>query len=111
MSKNWLLVIFAGLLEVIWAMGLKYASTSIEWFLTIIVIILSFYIFFQATKKIPVATAYAVFTGMGTAGTVIIETLFFGIPFSWANVAFILLLLCGVVGLKMVTEPEKDGVY
>ena len=48
---------------------------------------------------------------MGTAGTVIIETLFFGIPFSWAKVAFILLLLCGVVGLKMVTEPEKDGVY
>ena len=111
MGKNWLLVIFAGFLEVIWAMGLKYATTPTEWSFTLVTIVLSFYIFFQATKKIPVATAYAVFTGMGTAGTVIVETLFFGIPISWAKIGFILLLLFGVIGLKMITEPEKDGVH
>lgn len=76
-------------------------------------IYLSFVVLLKAIEKVPVATAYAVFTGIGTAGTVLIEMIAFGEPFSWTKVFFILLLLVGVVGLKLVTtepsEKEKEG--
>ena len=76
MNKSWLLIIFAGLLEILWAIGLKYSTNWITWTGTILLICLSFFTLIQATKKVPVATAYAVFTGIGTAGTVSVEMIF-----------------------------------
>ncbi|MEK4628662.1 MAG: multidrug efflux SMR transporter [Solibacillus sp.] len=108
MTKYWLLVLLAGLIEILWAMGLKYASTIGMWIGVVVLIIISFYILIIATEKLPVATVYAVFTGIGTAGTVIVETLLFNEPFSIAKIGFIALLLIGVIGLKLISnEPEE----
>lgn len=109
MNRAWLLVILAGILEVLWAMGLKYADDLLTWAGTFFLIYLSFLILMKAIKLVPVATAYAVFTGIGTAGTVVIDMFVFGEPFSWLKVAFIMLLLVGVLGLKLVTASKEEG--
>ncbi|MFJ5717913.1 DMT family transporter [Neobacillus sp. NPDC093127] len=111
MNRNWAFVIIAGLIEIVWAMGLKHSANLFTWAGTIFIIYLSFVLLLKAIKKVPVATAYAVFTGIGTAGTVSVDMLVFGEPFSWTKIFFILLLLIGVLGLKLVTteSAEKEG--
>ncbi|ATP40458.1 QacE family quaternary ammonium compound efflux SMR transporter [Solibacillus sp. R5-41] len=108
MTKYWLLVLLAGLIEIIWAMGLKYASTIWMWGGVVVLIILSFYILILANDKLPVATVYAVFTGIGTAGTVIVETILFNEPISFSKIGFIALLLVGVIGLKLVSDEPQE---
>lgn len=108
MTKYWLLVLLAGLIEIIWAMGLKYASTLWMWGGVVVLIVLSFYILIIANDKLPVATVYAVFTGIGTAGTVIVETVLFNEPFSLSKIGFIALLLVGVIGLKLVSDKPQE---
>ena len=78
------------------------------WAGVIALIILSFYVLIIASDKLPVTTVYAVFTGIGTAGTVIVETLIFNEPFSLSKFAFITLLLIGVIGLKLLTNEPKE---
>ncbi|MFC0469160.1 multidrug efflux SMR transporter [Halalkalibacter kiskunsagensis] len=111
MKKNWTFIIIAGLVEVLWVIGLKHSSNLLEWGGTALLIYLSFTLLVKATKSLPVATVYAIFTGMGTAGTVLVDMVVFGEPFSWTKVLFILLLLSGVVGLKLVTNEssKKEG--
>lgn len=108
MTKYWILVLLAGIIEIVWAMGLKYANTVWLWVGVAALIVVSFYILIIATEKLPVATVYAVFTGIGTAGTVIAETVIFDEPFSLTKIGFIGLLLIGVIGLKLISnEPEE----
>lgn len=108
MAKYWILVLVAGIIEIGWAMGLKYASNYWMWAGVIGLIILSFYVLIIATEKLPVTTVYAVFTGIGTAGTVIVETVIFDEPFSLSKIGFIVLLLIGVIGLKLLTNEPKE---
>ncbi|AWE07565.1 QacE family quaternary ammonium compound efflux SMR transporter [Lysinibacillus sp. 2017] len=108
MTKYWILVLLAGLIEIIWAMGLKYATSIWMWAGVVALIVLSFYILIIATEKLPVSTVYAVFTGIGTAGTVIVETVLFNEPFSLSKIGFIALLLLGVIGLKLLTNEPKE---
>ncbi|WP_409341259.1 DMT family transporter [Paenibacillus sp. MBLB4367] len=108
MNRNWLMVIGAGVMEVAWVTGLKHSSAWWEWLLTIVFIAISFDVLIRATRVLPVGTVYAVFTGLGTAGTVIMEMIVFGEPFSWTKVLFILILLAGVIGLKMVTKSKDE---
>jgi len=112
MNRNWRLVIIAGLIEILWAMGLKYSNSWVSWIVVALLIYLSFVVLLRALQTVPVATAYAVFTGIGTAGTVLVEMVVFGEAFSWTKVFFILLLLVGVIGLKLVTSEssEKEGI-
>jgi paired small multidrug resistance pump len=109
MSRNWLYVLIGGVMEVGWVSGLKYSTTWWHWALTIIVIAISFDLIIRAARVLPLGTVYAVFTGLGTGGTVLTEMLLFGEPFSWTKIMFILLLMGGVVGLKLITkEPGHD---
>ncbi|MCQ6276560.1 multidrug efflux SMR transporter [Bacillus sp. V3B] len=108
MNQNWALVIIAGILEILWVMGLKYSSNWISWIATLIVIYLSFVVLLKATEKLPVATVYAVFTGIGTAGTVVIGMVLFDEIFSWMKIFFIVLLLVGVLGLKLITTESDE---
>ncbi len=112
MNRNWIFIILAGFIEVLWVLGLKHSSSIFSWAATFFLIYLSFVMVIKATKVIPVATAYAVFTGMGTAGTVLVDMLVFGEPFSYIKLAFILLLLMGVLGLKLVSSEsnKEEGV-
>ncbi|MFS0780247.1 DMT family transporter [Bacillus sp. 1P06AnD] len=104
MSKQWVKVFIAALFEVLWVVGLKHSEGIWEWAGTIIAIIVSFYLMIMAGKDLPVGTVYAVFVGLGTAGTVFSGIVFFGEPFSWVKVGLTIVLLVGVMGLKMVTE-------
>ncbi|MBB3130817.1 paired small multidrug resistance pump [Paenibacillus rhizosphaerae] len=107
MNRHWLSVIIGGVVEVLWVSGLKHSDNALEWILTVIAIIASFVLIIDASNHLPVGTVYAVFTGLGTAGTVVAEMLFFGEPFRWPKILLILVLLAGVIGLKLVTD--KDG--
>lgn len=110
MNRNWIFIILAGIIEVLWAIGLKHSNSFMGWIGVGFLICLSFVLLFEATKKLPVATVYAVFTGIGTVGTVVIGMVYFNEAFSWSKILFIIILLTGILGLKIVTpECDKKG--
>ncbi|MCR2823331.1 DMT family transporter [Lederbergia panacisoli] len=104
MNKDWIKVFVAAFFEVIWVIGLKHANEFWAWTGTLIAIIISFYLMIMAGRKLPIGTVYAVFVGLGTAGTVFSEILFFDEPVKVEKILLILLLLAGVIGLKLVTK-------
>ncbi|PTM58780.1 DMT family transporter [Desmospora activa] len=109
MNRSWLKVFVAAFFEVFWVIGLKYANDFYAWTGTVIAIIISFTFMIMAGRSLPTGTVYAVFVGLGTAGTVFAEIAFFGEPFSMAKLLLILLLLAGVTGLKLITKMEAEG--
>ncbi len=109
MRKEWLLLVFAVCFEVGWVVGLKHATSVLEWGATVVAIVISFGMLIRATSKLPVGSAYAVFVGLGTVGTVILDIVLFGEPFRWSVLLLILLLLAGVAGLKLKTPDGDEG--
>jgi paired small multidrug resistance pump len=103
---NWLFVIIAGILEIIWASGLKHADTLLDWITTIVLILISFILLIRAYKTIPVAAAYTVFVGIGTVGTYFVG-IFLGEPYSISQLFFLMVLLAGIIGMKTFTKNEK----
>lgn|SRR5690606_18839102 len=111
MNREWMRLFIAAILEVLWVIGLAHAYDFWTWTGTVIAIIACNYLLIKATQVLPAGTAYSVFVGLGTAGTVIAELLFFGEPFNWLKILLILTLLIGVLGLKLVTdEKARKGV-
>ncbi len=108
MTKYWMYVISAGIIEVLWVSGLKHSETALQWTGTITALICSFILILIATKYLPIGTVYAVFAGIGTAGTVLAEMLVFGEPFNLVKVILIIVLLTGVIGLKSVTMDYEN---
>ena len=108
MNKEWMKVFIAAFFEVFWVIGLKHADDVWTWIGTVVAIAVSFYLMIMAGKTLPVGTVYAVFVGLGTAGTVIADILFFGQDFNIAKIGLIALLLIGVVGLKLVTKEQEE---
>ncbi|WP_054711445.1 SMR family transporter [Bacillus sp. JCM 19041] len=104
----WILVVIAAVFEIGWATGLKYANDVTTWSLTVVAIIISFGLLIRSASKLPTSTVYAVFVGLGTVGTVAVDILFFGVPINLGVILFVLLLLTGVLGLKMVTGDKKN---
>lgn len=102
----WISLVIAGLLEIGWAVGLKYTEGfSRLWpsVATVSVMIASFALLSQALKTIPIGTGYAVWTGIGAAGTAIIGMIYLGEPREALRVLCIVLIIAGVVGLKFAT--------
>ncbi|PIC57325.1 QacE family quaternary ammonium compound efflux SMR transporter [Sporosarcina sp. P12(2017)] len=111
MNRNWIKVFIAAFLEIFWVIGLTHAYDFWTWTGTIVLIVVSNYLMITAAQVLPAGTVYAVFVGLGTAGTVIAGLLFFGESFKWGKVVLIITLLIGVIGLKLVTpEKAKEGV-
>lgn len=106
MNKNWVFVFMAGLVEVLWVMGLKHSYNLITWVGTAIAIYISFDLMIRSSKALPVGTVYAVFTGIGAAGTVILDMALFGDPFRLSKVVLIAFLLVGIIGLKLVSGSK-----
>ena len=105
-SNAWLLLLAAGLLEVIWAVGLKYTegfSRLLPSVITIAAMIASVWLLALALKSIPVGTGYAVWTGIGAVGTAILGIVLFSEPATAARLACIGLIVAGILGLKMVS--------
>lgn len=110
----WFYLIMAGLSEIVWAFGLKesHGFTILGWsLLTIAFLIVSFGLFSMSMKAIPIGTAYAVFTGIGAAGTAIIGIIFLSESISFWKIVSLLVLLSGIIGLKLVdgNDAKKEA--
>lgn len=106
----WLYLVLAGLTEIVWAYGLKVAQgfTDIKWSLiTLFFIVASFYLFARAIRTISIGTAYAVFTGIGAAGTTLIGILFLNEGTNVVKICSLTILIFGIVGLKLVKDDKK----
>ena len=100
----WIYLCIAGLLEVGWAVGLKYTEGWTRlWpsMLTVVTMIASFYCLALAVRVIPLGTGYAVWTGIGAVGTAVCGIVLFAEGASPARIACIALIVFGVVGLKV----------
>ncbi|SHF35908.1 paired small multidrug resistance pump [Seinonella peptonophila] len=103
---DWMLLILAGLLEVVGVIGIKRVAQKDNWINNTILIagfILSFQLLVRAMETIPLATAYAVWTGIGTVGAAVVGMIFFKESKSWIRIGCILGIIFSVVGLKMVS--------
>lgn len=107
MNKYWISVFVATVFEVIWVIGLKYSTNIIEWICTIICIAFTFILLTFANKKLPIGTTYTVFTGIGTVGTILVDVAYFDEKFTLLKVFFIVTLIIGVIGLKIVTTTQE----
>jgi quaternary ammonium compound-resistance protein SugE len=102
----WLVLILAGGLEVGWAIGLKYTdgfTRLVPTIATVSAMVVSMALLGLAVRVLPVGTAYAVWTGIGTVGTVLLGILLFGEPAAPLRLVFIIMIVAGIVGLKIVT--------
>lgn len=107
MSTAWLLLFAAGLLEVVWAIGLKYTdgfSRITPSVITVAAMIGSVWLLALALKSIPVGTGYAVWTGIGAVGTAILGIILFNEAATAARLACIGLIVAGIFGLKLVSS-------
>lgn len=103
---NWIYLLLAGVFEIGWTIGLKQMDDHKNLLWTAIFYIsiyTSFYFLQQALKVIPIRTAYAIYTSIGTIGTVIIGMLFFKEPATLIRIFFILLIVTAVIGLKLTS--------
>jgi quaternary ammonium compound-resistance protein SugE len=99
----WLILVFAGALEIAWAVGLKYTNGFTRPWPTIgtaVALVGSMLLLGLAVRTLPLGTAYAVWTGIGTVGTAIFGMVLFGEPVTMLRVFFIGLIVCGIFGLK-----------
>ena len=102
----WLWLTLAGLLEIVWAVGLKYTdgfTRPVPSTVTIVAMIGSVYFLAIAVRTIPIGTGYAVWTGIGAVGVAILGMILFDEPRTFLRIAAILLIVAGIAGLKLVT--------
>ncbi len=103
----WVLLVIAGLLEAGWAIGLKYTegfTKPIPSVLTIIGIIASMYLLALSARTLPIGTAYAVWVGIGTFGTIVLGMVYLGEPANTGRVFFLILLMVSIIGLKLTAQ-------
>lgn len=101
---SWLVLLLAGLLEVCWAVGLKYTqgfTRPLPTALTVAAIIASLYLLETASRTLPIGTAYAVWVGVGALGAAIAGIILFGEPATPARLGFLALLVVSILGLKL----------
>jgi quaternary ammonium compound-resistance protein SugE len=104
----WVILVIAGLFEVSWAIGLKYAEGFTRLWPTIwtlFAIIISLWLLGIAMKSLPIGTAYSIWVGVGAVGTVILGIVLFDEPVNAARLISVALIIAGVIGLKL-TAPD-----
>ncbi|WP_313825079.1 quaternary ammonium compound efflux SMR transporter SugE [Leclercia sp.] len=102
----WIILFIAGLLEVVWAIGLKYThgfTRLTPSIITVSAMIVSIVLLSWAMRSLPVGTAYAVWTGIGAVGAAITGILLLGESASLARIASLALIVAGIIGLKLST--------
>ncbi len=102
----WVFLGIAGLLEIIWAISLKHTEgfSDLRWsVVTVVGMIASFYFLAQALKTIPIGTAYAIWTGIGAAGTAILGIILFAESSALPRLFCIGVIVAGIVGLKLTS--------
>jgi quaternary ammonium compound-resistance protein SugE len=102
----WLVLVVAGVLEAVWAVGLKATDGFTRPLASVVVavaIAASMLLLAQAARTIPIGTAYAVWVGIGVFGAVLLEAWIYGVPLGAARLAFLVLLLIAIAGLRATT--------
>jgi quaternary ammonium compound-resistance protein SugE len=103
----WILLVIAGLLEVCWAVGLKYTDgfrKPVPSILVVLAIVASMGLLAHAARTLPIGTAYAVWVGIGALGAAILGVILFHEPVTWPRVAFLAMLLTAIIGLKVTSS-------
>jgi quaternary ammonium compound-resistance protein SugE len=101
----WLLLFVAGLLEIVWAVSMKASHGFTRHHFTAVTLVaagLSFLLLGLALRQLPVGTAYAVWTGVGAVGAAVLGIALFGESLTIARVGCIALIVCGILGLKLL---------
>src|SRR5882672_9199095 len=104
MSIAWVFLLLAGFFEICFTITLKFSqgfSKLVPSIITVIFIVMSFFAVSQSMKTIPIGTAYAVWAGIGAAGTVACGILFFGDSYHFVRLISIFLIIVGIIGLKL----------
>lgn len=104
---HWIFLFIAGLLEISWAVGLKFSHGFTKLtpaIFTVACMIFSFYFLALALKQLPLGTAYAIWTGIGTIGTVVFGIILFKEPVTILRLVCIGFIVIGIVGLKLITH-------
>lgn len=103
----WFILFVAGIFEIAWAVGLKYSEGLSKFWpsvFTIVCLVISMGMLAYAVRSLPVGTAYAVWTGIGAVGTVILGMLLFNEPKDLVRIFFIGMILAGIIGLKFFAK-------
>jgi quaternary ammonium compound-resistance protein SugE len=103
---NWIYLVIAGILEIAWAIGLKYTEGWTKLWPSIftgVLLVASFYFLSLAVKTLPIGTAYAVWTGIGTVGAAILGMFLFDEPRDIVRIGCIFLIIAGIAGLKLTS--------
>jgi len=103
---SWGILVLAGLLEVVWAVGLKYTEGFSKLWPTagtVLAMVLSVWLLGVAMKTLPVGTAYAVWVGIGAVGTAILGIYLFGESANIGRIISLALIVAGIIGLKLTT--------
>ncbi len=101
---SWLILILAGLFEVVWAVGLKFTdgfSKPLPSVVTVAAMAASFYFLSLAMKALPLGVAYSVWVGVGMVGAVIVGVVAFNESMGMVKLVSVLLIVCGIIGLKL----------
>ena len=104
---HWIFLFIAGLLEISWAVGLKFSHGFTKLtpaIFTVACMIFSFYFLALALKQLPLGTAFAIWTGIGTIGTVVFGIILFKEPVTILRLVCIGFIVSGIVGLKLITH-------
>jgi quaternary ammonium compound-resistance protein SugE len=104
---NWFILFLAGLLEIAWAIGLKYSEGFTKFwpsFWTVITMVASMVLLAIAMKSLPVGTAYAIWVGIGAVGTVVLGIVLFNESADFWRMASVGLIVAGIVGLKLASS-------
>src|SRR4030095_15449377 len=104
-TAAWLLLIVAGLLEIVWSISMKASAGFTKHHFTALTLVaawLSFWLLGLAMRTLPVGTAYAVWTGIGAVGAALLGIVLFGESVTVARIGCIALIVCGILGLKLL---------
>jgi quaternary ammonium compound-resistance protein SugE len=105
----WVYLFIAGIFEIVWAIGLKYTNGFTRLWpsvITVVGMIISFYYLSQATKVLPIGTAYTIWTGIGAAGAVILGIVLFNEPKTLLRLMFLAFVITGIIGLKVTAGSQ-----
>lgn len=109
MNKSWIYVALTSFFELVWIFGFNTASVWWHWIFIIFFILIDFYFLTKACEDLPTGTVYAVFAGVGTVGTALMDVYLFDNSLGIGKIIFIIILIIGVIGLKLADDKDENN--
>lgn len=106
-NKAWIYVALTSFFELVWIFGFNVASAWWHWIIIVFFIFVDFTFLTKACEDLPTGTVYAVFAGVGTLGTALMDVFLFDSHLGIGKIFFIAILIAGVIGLKLADDKEE----